>query len=89
MRSRVPWRRGTAPQPRTGSVSASEWLFKHGTPRPAAGTMYSLFTEMDVKCSNCSWRGHGSDTVTRWSGAFGAEKECPQCGEYFGFTNYD
>jgi len=39
-------------------------------------------------CKKCGWRGIGKETNIRESFSEGSERECPKCGNYFGYIAY-
>ena len=49
---------------------------------------YYDWYEGPAVCAKCGWSGKGKDTTLRESFNEGAEYQCPQCGEYFGFRAY-
>jgi hypothetical protein len=46
------------------------------------------FAAREVACKHCPWSGKGADMTNGDSFGDGVERNCPVCGEYFGFVQW-
>ena len=49
---------------------------------------YRAFEQATQCCRKCNWTGQGSAMVSGESFGEGVDKECPACGERWGFVQY-
>jgi hypothetical protein len=49
---------------------------------------YGEFCRSNVECGKCGWTGLGSEMSTAEACDDGCEKECPACGERWGFVQW-
>jgi hypothetical protein len=61
--------------------------------RPHIGGMplidaYGRFSQSNVECQACGWTGLGFEMPTGDTCGDGCEKDCPACGEHWGFVQW-
>jgi hypothetical protein len=49
---------------------------------------YGEFTRSNVECAKCGWTGLGAEMPTSETFGDGCEKDCPACGERWGFVQW-
>ncbi len=49
---------------------------------------YSEFMQSTIECERCKWIGRGATMVSGESFGDGVDKECPVCGERWGYVGY-
>jgi hypothetical protein len=49
---------------------------------------YGRFSQSNVECQACGWTGLGFEMPTGDTCGDGCEKDCPACGEHWGFVQW-